>query len=113
MRKFLWLVVFISSPALAQKMNIIGHVVDSLGSPLSGATVIVLKPTDSTLVNFCVTNGKGAFNLNGLSRSSYLLKVTFVGQRTYSASVNPPLEGNDVQLGTIRMRESKTQLDEV
>lgn len=113
MRKLLWLAVFISSPALAQKMNILGQVADSLGSPLPGATVIVLKPADSTLVTFAVTNGKGAFSLNGLSRSSYLLKITFVGQRTYSATVDPPISGNDVQLGAIRMREASTQLDEV
>ncbi|HTF18828.1 MAG TPA: outer membrane beta-barrel protein [Chryseolinea sp.] len=113
MRKFLWLVIFISSSALAQKMNIQGQVADSLGSPLPGATVILLKPSDSTLVNFGITNAKGAFILNGLSRSRYLLKITFVGQRTYSATVDPPIEGGDVQLGIIRMREAKTQLDEV
>lgn len=105
--------LLLSLSAAAQKMNIRGQVADSLGTPLPGATVILLNPVDSTLVNFGVTNSKGDFSINGLPRLRYLLKVTFVGQRTFSTSVEPPAEGNDVSLGKITMREAKTQLDEV
>ena len=113
MRSILWLYLLLTTPVLAQKVSIQGHITDSLGLPLPGATVILLKSADSTLVNFGVTNDKGVFVLKGLPRSSYLLKVTFVGRKTYSATVDPPATGDEVQMGAIRLQEAKTQLDEV
>ncbi|MGC3947307.1 MAG: outer membrane beta-barrel protein [Chryseolinea sp.] len=113
MRTLLWLfLVGLSFNAAAQKMNIRGHVTDSVRTPLPGATVILLQPTDSTLVNFGVTNAQGDFSLN-VPRSRYLLKVTFVGQRTHSEIVDPPSSANEVVLKPIALTEAKTQLDEV
>jgi hypothetical protein len=113
MRNILWLLLLLSISATAQKFNIRGQVADSLGAPLQGATVIVLSPTDSTLVNFGVTGTQGNFELKGLPRSRYILKVTFVGQKTYSTTVEPPANVNEVLLDIIKMREARTQLDEV
>lgn len=113
MRYFLWLFVVLSAPAMAQNFSIVGEVADSLGNPLPNATVIVLKPADSTLVNFAVTNDQGMFRLKSLPRASYLLKITFVGQKTHSAHIKPPTESDELKLGLIRMQEARTQLDEL
>lgn len=113
MRYILWSFLMLSTPVLAQKMSIQGAVADTLGLPLPGATVIALKSSDSTLVNFTITNAQGKFALTGLPRSAYLLKITFVGRRTYSTTVEPSAGGDEISLGTIRLKEARTQLDEV
>ena len=114
MRTFLSLLfALVSLCASGQKMTIRGHVSDSLGKPLPSATVILLNPADSTLVNFGVTNPEGVFTLSGIQRSGYLLKVTFVGRRTYSTRVEPPTGANEVVLSDIRLADARTQLDEV
>ena len=94
-------------------MTIRGHVSDSVATPLPGATVILLNAVDSTLVNFGVTNASGDFVLSAVPRSRYLLKVTFVGHRTHSEVITPPADGRDITVAPVRLREARTQLDEV
>ena len=45
------------------KVKVSGVVVDSLNAPLSGATVVLLQQSDSVLVSFAISNGKGQFDI--------------------------------------------------
>ena len=47
--------------------------------PVPGATVALLKQTDSTLVKLSVSNNEGAFEFPGITKSNYLLLITSVG----------------------------------
>ncbi len=105
--------VLLSSVAIGQKLSVKGQVVDSIGSPLPSATVMILSKADSTLVNFGISNAQGMFEIKNLVRSDYWLKVTFVGFRTHTTSIEPPLAGSVIDVGQIRMQESETKLDEV
>jgi hypothetical protein len=57
MKKYFTFIVLLgiaASATLGQKFSIKGQVIDSLSSPLPSSTVMLLNPTDSSLVNFGV-----------------------------------------------------------
>ena len=58
---------------MGQKITVRGQVVDSVSHGLPGATVIVLNPKDSSLVNFGATDAAGKFEIANLARASYML----------------------------------------
>lgn len=47
--------LFIGFKSTAQQTNITGKVTDTLNNPLPYASVALLKPIDSTLINFAIT----------------------------------------------------------
>ena len=49
------------------------------GEPLSGATVEVRAPSDSSLVTGVVTDESGRFTVSGLTYGTYTVRVRFVG----------------------------------
>jgi hypothetical protein len=104
------LCLLLAETTQAQKITIKGQVSDS-DSPLAGATVILLHPRDSSLANFGATNAAGQFEIRNVPSNPYLLKITFVGHKTYSASVEPTAPV--VDLGQIMMDVAQTRLDEV
>ncbi|NJM25192.1 MAG: carboxypeptidase-like regulatory domain-containing protein, partial [Bacteroidia bacterium] len=67
---------------------------------------------DSTLVNFGATNAQGVFEIKNIAKSDYLVKITFVGFRTYSKKITAP-DAGDVDLGKIVMTPKSEELDEV
>lgn len=107
----LYLTLFSSTTVLAQKMSIMGVINDSTNTALSSATVLILNPKDSSLVNFAVSSSEGRFELKNLSRQEYLLKITYVGYASYLQRVSS--ESVLVDVGTIRMQPVSKLLDAV
>ena len=66
------------SAAMAQN-TITGTVVDTSGTSLPSATVLVLNPADESLVSFGLTDGIGAFKVQRVPKGEYLLRVTYIG----------------------------------
>ena len=65
------------------------------------ATVALLK-TDSTLVTNAVTNVDGQFKMTAPKDGSYIVRVTYVGFKTYTKAVSVS-GGKGVSLGTIAL----------
>src|SRR5688572_24948425 len=115
MKRIVLLLLFLCAAfvSLAQKMAVKGQVLDSAFNTLPYATVMLLNPQDSSLVNFGATNAEGFFEIKNVNRGEYILKITFVGNKTHSA-ILIPVDGNDiVNLGEIQMEVALTQLDEL
>ena len=115
MKKLLlvFLLFFCWTFAQAQnRVTIKGTVADTAGTDLSFATVMLLNPADSTLVNFTRADEKAAFTFKNVKNAPYLLKISYVGyipfQKYIPASTT---EVND--LGTLPMRMINTELNEV
>jgi hypothetical protein len=96
--------------AYGQKGLITGQVTDSL-TTLPSATVMLLQTSDSTLVNFTVTNTKGVFEVKNISFGNYFIKITFVGLTAYAKRIS--VDKSIVDLGQIKMFSKPQQLDEV
>ncbi|SKC71480.1 outer membrane beta-barrel family protein [Ohtaekwangia koreensis] len=112
MKRLLIFLLFITQLSLAQKITITGQVVDSVSHALQGATVILLNPKDSSLVNFGASNNSGQFEIKNLEKIEYILKITYVGYKTYSSLLHVT-ESEVMDLGLIKMYPAQTKLDEV
>jgi hypothetical protein len=84
---------------------------DSSGVGLPEATVMLLMPKDSSLVNFGRTNKDGLFELKNLKSTTYLLKVTYVGYVPFQKEVTPTAAVLD--LGKVSMNAMDKNLYEV
>lgn len=114
MKKIILLIAILTfcASAWAQKISVKGQVTDSLSGPLPSATVMVLSPKDSSLVNFGVSDVKGAFEIRNVNRGEYLIKITFVGYASYLKRFTTPAEGTVLDLGKIKMESATRQLGE-
>lgn len=97
--------------AYSQKITLEGKVVDSLSVPLPSATVMLLNASDSSLVNFTVTNAEGAFKLKNVTKGDYQLQVTFVGFSSFRKNFTS--SESDLDLGIVKMTPQTQELDEI
>ena len=117
MKKLVSLFVFflLATFASAQnpsKITIQGIVQDTLGAELPFATVMLLNPKDSALVNFSQSSDKGAFSFKNVKNVPYLLKISYVGYLPYQQFLPPSVsEVND--LGGIKTKPITKELLEV
>ncbi|SEI39188.1 Outer membrane receptor proteins, mostly Fe transport [Dyadobacter sp. SG02] len=73
--------------ALGQTGNTIsGTVKDSGNESLPGATVRLLKATDSTLVTGETTDMNGNFRFNNLENNTYMLAISAMGQKDFKST---------------------------
>ncbi len=108
----LLLISLLSLGAFAQPFSIRGKVSDPENQGLPSATVLLLSPRDSTMVNFATTNLNGNFEINNLNRSEYLIRVTYIGFATLLKKISPP-EGNVLELGDLKLQNERVLLHEV
>lgn len=113
--KKLLLILFIAAAttATAQKFTIKGQLTDTLSSPLSSATVMLLNPKDSSLVNFGVADVQGNFLIKNVSKGEHLFKVTFLGFRPYTQKIVTPETGQIIELGKIAMQPASNELEAI
>jgi len=93
---------FIIFNAISQNFSIRGKVINTGNESLPGATVLLLQPSDSTMVDFALTNNNGIFEIPEVKRNNYLLRISFVGFDSHFQAITPP-EGRLLDLGTIVM----------
>jgi outer membrane receptor protein involved in Fe transport len=109
----------IPQPAAAQSSDdggrITGEVVDEENEqPLSGATVTLRNPADSSLVTGTTTDSTGAFALDNVPYGAYTLRVSFVGfATTRFTDVRLTRTQPTRDLETITLSAQTAQLDEV
>ncbi|WP_266367964.1 TonB-dependent receptor family protein [Tellurirhabdus rosea] len=104
-----WQAALAQAPA---RVTIRGTAADSAGAALSEATVMLLTPKDSTLINYGRSNSKGAFEFKNVKKGTYLLKMSFVGYIPFQQEVTT---GEDavLDLGTLKMKPITKELFEV
>lgn len=104
--------LFLVAEIAQAQVTITGMVTDTSGASLSSANVMLLNPSDSSLVKGAVTNEAGRYRLENISRGSYILSVSMVG---FKKHFTPEFEADQsiVELDTVILRESVEQMDEV
>ena len=112
MKRFLYLVILISNIGFAQKITVKGHLKDTTGTALPSATVMMLSPRDSSLVNFGLTTADGAFEIRNLARQEYILKITYLSYAPLMQRV-VPATADIVDVGDLRMLPQARQLGEI
>lgn len=107
------LLVGLAGHVRAQKYTVRGQVLDTMRAPLSGATVLLLNPADSSLVNFSSTDNAGTFILKNVRPGDHLVKVTYVGYQPAQRRITAQGENFTLDLEPFHMAVETRQLDEV
>jgi hypothetical protein len=97
---------------MPSKVDVRGVVVDSMTGPVSYATIMLLSPIDSTLVNFTRTDERGGFTFRNIKNTGYHLKVSYMGYLPYHTKLTPS-ENETRVLDTIRIKPINQTLMEV
>ena len=114
MKKILALILFaISSTAFGQKFSIKGQLVDTLSNPLPSATILLLNPKDSSLVNFVLGDANGNFTLKNVSKGDHLIKISFIGFKPFTQKVTTPETAQIIELGKLKMIPKSNELDAI
>jgi len=89
----LLLLLFWSVQSLAQGGNTLTLPITSgQGEAISGATVELLKKTDSSVIKIQLSDSAGQASFSSIASGTYLVRISRVGYLTYTATV--PLSGN-------------------
>lgn len=94
------------------KITIKGVVTDTTGELIVLPTVMLLNPSDSTLVNFTRGDDKGAFQFKNVKNTAYLLKISYVGYLPLQVRVEPSINAIH-DLGDLKIKPITTELLEV
>jgi len=93
------------------KAEIIGTVLDSLNTPMQGATVMLMHPADDKLESFGLVGAKGQFRVTSESYGTFKIQITFVGYGTFAREVE--VDKEKVDMGEIVLRTDAFMLDGV
>ena len=97
----------------ATKININGLLLNESDEPLVGATVVLLQASDSVLKSFGMTNSKGEFILRRVEAGEFIIQASFLGFAKHSKALTVSTNNGDMNVGTIKLKEAETTLDEV
>ncbi|MGG7661732.1 TonB-dependent receptor domain-containing protein [Dyadobacter sp. BHUBP1] len=117
MKKIL-LLLWLCLPMLAAhaqtggRFTLKGTVTDTSGTILPEATIMLLLPKDSSLVNFGRTAKDGSFEMKNLKRATYIFKVSYVGYVPYQEIIDPKNQ-EVVDIGKAKMKVLQKELYEV
>lgn len=106
------LLAFALSGQNPSKISILGTVIDTSGVTLPAATVMLLNPSDSTLVNFMQTDADGFFEFKNVKNRAFLLKISFVSFLPLQKRIEPSAS-ETVDLGRLTIRPISAALLEI
>lgn len=105
----LFMMLFYSMASYSQS-NIRGIIKNTQGEALAGASVMIRSYQDSLVYKGCYSNESGAFELQHIPSTLYMIEVSFMGYSPYFSK----LELNkSVNLGDIILKEESQNLNEV
>jgi hypothetical protein len=97
---------------MGQSLTLSGAINDNLdGSPLPDAAVSVAPTKDTTNVSGVLTDDNGKFQITGLSKGTYVIKVTYVGYENLVRYVR--LDSVSKNIGILKLREESEMLKSV
>jgi outer membrane receptor protein involved in Fe transport len=94
----------------SQGFSVYGKVVDEQGLAISYANVILTTQQDSTIVKGTSTDEQGHFRIDGLNESNFNFKISYIGYKEFLMSLSM---NQDIDLGTIVLKEEAQSLDEI
>jgi hypothetical protein len=106
------LLIFTTVLVQAQNFTLRGKINDPENAGLPNATVLLLNPNDSTMLNYGLSNLSGSFEIRNLAPREYLMRITYIGFGSHFEKIVPP-EGNLLDLGAIRLENERVTLFEV
>jgi outer membrane receptor protein involved in Fe transport len=100
--------------AQQSSVNVSGTIKDKVsGEILPFVNVAFKKSTDASFVSGTISNDKGMFTISDAKPGDYLLEVTYIGYKKYSAPLFIGANSKFINLGAILLEEDAQQLNEI
>ena len=109
MKKYITLIILLSSLISFSQIKMSGKVTDSIGTPLELANIILIDSDSNTLETFAMSDNRGDYKLSLKKNSKYNLQVSYIGMATFSQTLNT--KENDI-IKNFSLRQDN-QLDAV
>ncbi|MDE5561801.1 MAG: carboxypeptidase-like regulatory domain-containing protein, partial [Bacteroidaceae bacterium] len=107
------LMLLCPAKVLAQKFSITGKVTErNTGEALPGATAMLLNAADREAVTGASTGSDGTFTLAPKRGGKYILRISYMGFRTYTRDLTLKHGSGKTELGTIAMEEDAKMMKE-
>jgi outer membrane receptor protein involved in Fe transport len=100
----------ISNSMLLAQTLIHGKLINNKDEPVAFANVLLLNPTDSSLIKGVISGEDGFFQFSQIPKRSYLLKTIFIGFQDHYQKL---LITEDLNIPPIQLLESSKELNEV
>jgi outer membrane receptor protein involved in Fe transport len=119
MKRTILFIVFLLSfyvipSSLFAQTKIHGVVIDMNSNPVSGATVALLRPIDSTLVKGTVTDGAGVYLFDNIAAGDYFIGFSHIGFSSRTGALfNVSADIKNIDRGTEKLKESTEKLADV
>ncbi|MFN0213421.1 MAG: TonB-dependent receptor domain-containing protein, partial [Saprospiraceae bacterium] len=97
----------------AQNINLEAQVVDSSGTGLPSASVVLLEAKDSVFVLFGLTDQTGRFTLKRIDPGEYVLQISYLGYKNLWTPLNLKPGQAKVDLGKMILEPSSLLLNDV
>lgn len=94
------------------RVTLRGVASDSTQGVLPFATVMLLNPSDSALINFTRTDDQGIFFFKNIKNAEYLLKISYVAYIPYQLRISPSTRETQ-DLGMLYLKPISKELMEV
>jgi len=102
-RYVLILVFVLVAFSVKAQLTITGQIRDTVNEPISSATVMLLSPKDTSLLNFTTSDSKGNFAFKNIRKTNYILKTSHVSYLPREIFIQPT-EEREVNLGILEMK---------
>ncbi|MEI9912294.1 MAG: carboxypeptidase-like regulatory domain-containing protein [Bacteroidota bacterium] len=94
----------------AQQVN--GLAKDDNGTALGGATISLIRVTDSAVIKLAVTRPDGSYSFSGIKEGNYKVQASFVGYKT-AFSPKFSLGGSDVTVAELKLSKISSNLNNI
>jgi hypothetical protein len=98
---------------LNAQFSISGQLKDSSDNIIIGATVMLLSPKDSILVNYTISNSEGKFAFKNIRKTNYIFKISHVTYMPYQSTITIQEGDKELNMGIIRLKPIANFLMEV
>ncbi len=86
---------------------------EDTNEPAFSASVVLLKPADSTLVTGASSDLDGKFSIKGVKPGKYIFRITSVGFKPYFKDLQVTSARTTVPMGTIKLQTNAAVLDAI
>ncbi|GAB3425418.1 TonB-dependent receptor [Niabella aquatica] len=107
MRLLFLLLSFTTATVITKAQVITGKIADTGSKPLPGASVALLKASDSALVKMNITDKEGLYRFDNIISGNYLLQVTSVG---YTKTFSPVFNHSTDSKQNVALEKTGTQM---
>ncbi len=108
----LFLILLTAASVFSNAQQINGITKDETGTPLGGATVSLVRTTDTSIIKLAVTSKDGSYSFNGIKEGNYKITASFIGYKPVS-SPGFNLNGSSITIAELKLPKISGELSNV